>query len=113
MATHYTELMAGTEALVTTLGIFSANKGVIPAFTPLMQEDATGALVVWDGSSVGKAVYVSAVQIDTAKKTQAQIYKTGVLNVDALNWPESVKELSAKVAAFVGSGISVQPLARV
>ena len=106
MATHYTELMAGTEALVTTLGIFSANKGVIPAFTPLMQEDATGALVVWDGSSVGKAVYVSAVQIDTAKKT-------GVLNVDALNWPESVKELSAKVAAFVGSGISVQPLARV
>lgn len=41
MATHYTELMAGTEALVTTLGIFSANKGVIPAFTPLMQEDAT------------------------------------------------------------------------
>ena len=56
MATHYTELMAGTEALVTTLGIFSANKGVIPAFTPLMQEDATGALVVWDGSSVGKAV---------------------------------------------------------
>lgn len=113
MATHYTELMAGTEALVTTLGIFSANKGVIPAFTPLMQEDATGALVVWDGSSVGKAVYVSAVQIDTAKKTQAQVYKTGVLNVDALNWPESVKELSVKIAAFVGSGISVQPLARV
>ena len=63
MATHYTELMSGTEALVTTLGIFSANKGVIPAFTPLM--------------------------------------------------PESVRELSAKVAAFVGSGISVQPLARV
>ena len=30
-----------------------------------------------------------------------------------LNWPESVKELSVKVAAFVGSGISVQPLARV
>lgn len=51
--------------------------------------------------------------IDTAKKTQAQVYKTGVLNVDALNWPESVRELSAKVAAFVGSGISVQPLARV
>ncbi|HCO6771976.1 TPA: head decoration protein, partial [Escherichia coli] len=50
MATHYTELMSGTEALVTTLGIFSANKGVIPAFTPLMQEDATGALVVWDGT---------------------------------------------------------------
>lgn len=113
MATHYTELMAGTEALVTTLGIFSANKGVIPAFTPLMQEDATGALVVWDGTSAGKAVYVSAVQIDTATKTQAQVYKTGVLNVDALNWPESVTQLSAKVAAFVGSGISVQPLARV
>lgn len=49
----------------------------------------------------------------TPRKTQAQVYKTGVLNVDALNWPESVKELSVKIAAFVGSGISVQPLARV
>ena len=111
MATHYTELMSGTEALVTTLGIFSANKGVIPAFTPLMQEDATGALVVWDGTSAGKAVYVSAVQIDTAKKTQAQVYKTGVLNVDALNWPESVRELSANKSftplqkAFIALGL--------
>ncbi|STJ80585.1 putative head decoration protein from prophage [Escherichia coli] len=68
MATHYTELMAGTEALVTTLGIFSANKGVIPAFTPLMQEDATGALVVWDGSSVGKAVYVPLYKSTPRKK---------------------------------------------
>jgi hypothetical protein len=51
--------------------------------------------------------------VDTASQTQAQVYKAGVLNVDALNWPDAVTTLSAKVAAFVGSGISVQPLARV
>lgn len=49
----------------------------------------------------------------TLTGAQAQVYKTGVLNVDALNWPEEVTTLSAKIAAFVGSGISVQPLAYV
>lgn len=113
MSTQYTELVAGTEPLVTTLGIFAGGKGVIPALTPLMQDATSGALVVWNGEQAGKAVYVSAFQLDTAGQTQAQVYKAGVLNVDALNWPESVTTLSAKVAAFVGSGISVQPLALV
>lgn len=113
MTTHYTELVAGTEALVSTLGIFVGGKGVIPALTPLMQDNATGALVVWDGVNAGRAVYVSCFAVDTASQTQAQVYKTGVMNVDALNWPEAVTTLSAKVAAFVGSGLSVQPLALV
>lgn len=113
MTTHYTELVAGTEALVSTLGIFVAGKGVIPALTPLMQDNTTGALVVWDGVNAGKAVYVACFAVDTASQTQAQVYKAGVMNVDALNWPEAVTTLSAKVAAFVGSGISVQPLALV
>lgn len=110
MTTHYTELAAGTEALVTTLGIFAGAKGVIPALTPLMQDATNGALVVWDGAHAGQAVYVA---VDTASQTHAQVYKAGVLNVDALNWPDDVTTLSAKVAAFVGSGISVQPLALV
>lgn len=113
MTTHYIELIAGTGELTTTLGIFASGKGEIPALTPLMLEDESGKLVAWDGKSAGKAVYVSTTKVDTASKTQAQVYKTGILNVDALNWPESVTELSEKVAAFVGSGISVQPLARV
>lgn len=113
MTTHYTELAAGTEALVTTLGIFAGAKGVIPALTPLMQDATNGALVVWDGAHVGQAVYVSCFAVDTASQTHAQVYKAGVLNVDALNWPDDVTTLSAKVAAFVGSGISVQPLALV
>ncbi len=49
MTTNYTELVAGTEALVSTLGIFAGGKGVIPALTPLMQDATNGALVVWDG----------------------------------------------------------------
>lgn len=113
MTTHYTELVAGTEALVTTLGIFAGGKGVISALTPLMQDEASGELVAWDGKLTSRAVYASAIQIDTDRQTKAQVYKTGVLNVDALNWPESVETLSEKVAAFVGSGISVQPLANV
>lgn len=112
MSTHYTELVAGTEALVTTLGIFAGGQGVIPALTPVMPDATSGALVVWDGAA-GKAAYVTTIQIDTAAQTQAQVYKTGVLNVDALSWPEAVTTLAAKVAAFVGSGISVQPLAMV
>ena len=113
MSAHYVELMAGTEALVSTLGIFSAGNGVIPALTPLMLDATTGALVVWDGAHAGQAGYVSAFEVDTARQTQAQVYKAGVLNVDALQWPESVTTLPAKVAAFIGSGISVQPLALV
>ncbi|MCL9671403.1 head decoration protein [Citrobacter sp. MNAZ 1397] len=111
MSAHYTELVAGTEALVSTLGIFVSGKGIIPELTPLMQDATSGALVVWDGAHSGQAVYVSAITVNTASQTQAQVYKAGVLNVDALNWPEDVTTLSAKVAAFVGSGISVQPLA--
>lgn len=113
MTTHHTELVAGTEALVTTLGIFAGGKGVIPALTPLMQDATSSALVVWDGTSAGQAVYVSCFSVDTDSQTQAQVYKTGVLNIDALNWPDSVSTLAGKVAAFVGSGISVQPLAMV
>ncbi len=113
MTANYIELVAGTEALVSTLGVFAGGKGVIPGLTPLMQDATTGALVAWDGAKAGQAVYVSCFSVDTASQTQAQVYKTGVLNVDALNWPEEVTTLSAKIAAFVGSGISVQPLAHV
>lgn len=111
MSAHYTELVAGTEALVSTLGIFAGGQGVIPELTPLMLDATSGALVVWDGAHPGQAVYVSAITVNTASQAQAQVYKAGVLNVDALNWPENITTLSAKVAAFVGSGISVQPLA--
>ncbi|MFB5745061.1 head decoration protein [Cedecea sp. S5-13] len=113
MSVHHVELVAGTEMLVTTLGIYSAGQGVIPALTPLMLDATTGGLVPWDGAHPGQAVYVSAMEVDTAARTQCQVYKTGVLNVEALNWPETVTTLPTKVSAFVGSGISVQSLSRV
>ncbi|WMY72732.1 head decoration protein [Buttiauxella selenatireducens] len=113
MSFQGTELVAGTEALVTTLGIFSPGNGVIPALSPLMLDEESGALVVYDGAKVGKAIYVSTFSVDTDSKSQAQVYKCGVLNVDALNWPETVSTLSQRVAAFAGSGISVQPLSAV
>lgn len=110
MSAPYKEIVAGGEPPVTTLGILAGGQGVIPALTPLVQDATNGALVVWDGTNAGQAVYVTAFSIDATSQTQAQVYKSGVLNVDALNWPKSVTTLSARVAAFVGSPISVQPL---
>ncbi|MCS2168037.1 head decoration protein [Scandinavium manionii] len=113
MSFQGTELIAGTETLVTTLGIFSQGRGVIPALSPLMLDEESGALVIYDGATLGKAIYVSAISVDTDTRSQAQVYKCGVLNVDALNWPESVNTLNQRVTAFAGSGISVQPLSAV
>lgn len=110
MGANYVELLAGSEALTTTLGLFVSSGDVIPALTPLMLSAQSNALVAWDGEASGQAIYVSAFQVDTASQTSAQVYKTGTLNVDALNWPENVTTLAAKMAAFAGSGVSVQPL---
>lgn len=110
MSAPYLELIAGTEQLVTTRGHFTASGDVIPALTPLMLDD-NGTLVPWDGESTTHAVYVSAVEVDTSRRTVAQVYKTGVLNIAVINWPEYVTAEEAKAAAFAGSGISVQPLA--
>ncbi|AGP47396.1 Bacteriophage lambda head decoration protein D [Serratia plymuthica] len=110
MSAPYVEMIAGTEQLVSTMGIYVSGKGVVEPLTPLMQDATTGALLLWDGEKPGQAVYLSALTVDTALRTVAQVYKCGVFNIDAVKWPESVTTQVAKIGAFVGSGISVQPL---
>jgi hypothetical protein len=68
MTTNYTELVAGTEALVSTLGIFAGGKGVIPALTPLMQDATNGALVVWDGEHAGQSMCRASWLIQQARR---------------------------------------------
>ncbi|TQN82552.1 UNVERIFIED_ORG: bacteriophage lambda head decoration protein D [Citrobacter freundii] len=111
MGVPYVELFSGTQQVSTTLVHFAADAGVIPEFTPLMMTE-NGEFKAWDGQESGKAIYLTSYPLDTAKQKFAQCYKTGVFNIAAVNWPESVTTYVKKCAAFAGSGISVQPLAR-
>ncbi|WP_447216436.1 AAA family ATPase [Escherichia coli] len=111
MDTPYIELFAGSQQVATTLVHFAADAGVIQEFTPLMLAD-NGEFKPWDGQESGKAVYLTSYPVDTSKQKSAQCYKTGIFNIAAVNWPESVDTDAKKCAAFAGSGVSVQPLAR-
>ncbi|HAJ7148932.1 TPA: head decoration protein [Escherichia coli] len=111
MNTPYIELFAGSQQVSTTLVHFAADAGVIQEFTPLMLAD-NGELKPWDGQESGKAVYLTSYPVDTSTQKSAQCYKTGIFNIAAVNWPESVDTDAKKCAAFAGSGVSVQPLAR-
>lgn len=108
MAAPYLQIISGTQELVSTLAHF-ADSGEIPAFTPLMMTDA-GLMVPWDGEESGKAVYLTPHIIDTSLQSTAKVYKAGIFNTEIINWPESVTPEHKRAAAFVGSGISVQPL---
>ncbi|TJA38617.1 head decoration protein, partial [Escherichia coli] len=56
--------------------------------------------------------YLTSYPVDTSTQKSAQCYKTGIFNIAAVNWPESADTDAKKCAAFAGSGVSVQPLAR-
>ncbi|MDX6845484.1 MULTISPECIES: head decoration protein [Hafnia] len=76
-----------------------------PAFTPLMLDATSNALVVWDGTHAGQAVGVLA--LDTAAGTSMlTYYKSGTLRIDVVKWPEGVSD-TLKYNAFVGSALSV------
>lgn len=108
MPTPYPQIFAGTQEVTTTLAYLS-HTAIIPAFTPLM-ENAQGELTPWDGLATTKAVYLNPHTVDTSVQPRAMVYKTGIFNIELINWPELVTTEKARIAAFYGSGISVQPL---
>lgn len=108
MPAPYIQFIAGTQEVSSTL-VHLADSGDIPAFTPLMM-NAGGLMVPWDGASAGKAVFLTPHLINSGTQKTAQVYKTGTFNIDAVNWPENVTDEAARMAAFIGSGVSVQPL---
>ena len=108
MATPFLQIISDTQELVSTLAHF-ADSGEVPAFTPLMMND-DGLMVPWDGVGAGKAVYLTPHIIDTALQRTAKVYKAGIFNTSIVNWPEGIETEQQRAAAFVGSGVSVQPL---
>ncbi|EAW1629563.1 head decoration protein [Salmonella enterica subsp. enterica serovar Herston] len=110
MSTPYTELLAGTQEVCTTL-VPMAPQGTVAALTPLMFVAGTNLYKVWDNSA-GTAIYLTTrtVETGTAGNVLAQVYKTGIFNIDAVNWPDSGRTNIEKLTAFSGVGVSVQPL---
>ncbi|EGI13134.1 bacteriophage lambda head decoration protein D [Escherichia coli M605] len=96
-------IFAGNDPAHTATGS-SGISSPTPALTPLMLDEATGKLVVWDGQKAGTAVGVLALEL-TGAEPGLTYYKTGTFATEALKWPASVDEVK-KANAFAGSAIS-------
>ncbi|HFV5013771.1 TPA: head decoration protein [Escherichia coli] len=75
-----------------------------PALTPLMLDEATGKLVVWDGQKAGSAVGILVLPLE-GTETVLTYYKSGTFATEAIRWPDSVDE-HKKANAFAGSALS-------
>lgn len=75
-----------------------------PALTPLMLDETSGKLVVWDGQKAGTAVGVLVLPLTGAEQVLTY-YKTGTFATESLHWPESVDAVK-KANAFAGSALS-------
>ncbi|MNC14846.1 Bacteriophage lambda head decoration protein D [compost metagenome] len=110
MSTPYIELLSGTQEVCTTL-VPIASQGTIAALTPLMFVADINAYKVWDNSA-GTAVYLTTRTVETGSSGNvvAQVYKSGIFNINAISWPDAGRTQIEKLTAFSGVGISVQPL---
>lgn len=103
--------VTGSAPYHTTLGTVASGQN-FPARTPLGQIAATGLLVKWapaatDGSQ--KAVYISAYAVNAAGgNKKAQVISGGNFNPELVVWPDGTTE-AQKLAAFIGTPISLQP----
>ncbi|EKO4417698.1 head decoration protein [Escherichia coli] len=96
-------IFAGNDPVHTAVGK-SGITSATPALTPLMLDDATGKLVVWDGQKAGTAVGVLALAL-AGTEPVLTYYKSGTFATESLLWPDSVDAVK-QANAFVGSAIS-------
>ena len=96
-------IFAGNDPAHTATGS-SGISSATPALTPLMLDEATGKLVVWDGQKAGTAVGVLALAL-AGTEAVLTYYKSGTFATESLLWPDSVDAVK-KANAFVGSAIS-------
>ncbi len=96
-------IFAGSDPAYTATAV-SGITAATSALTPLMLDDATGKLVVWDGQKAGTAVGVLALALAGTEPTLTY-YKSGTFATESLVWPDSVDAVK-KANAFVGSAIS-------
>ncbi|HCM1954439.1 TPA: head decoration protein [Salmonella enterica subsp. salamae serovar 9,46:z4,z24:z39:z42] len=96
-------IFAGNDPAYTTTGM-SGITAVTPELTPLMLDETSGKLIVWDGQKAGTAVGVLTLPL-TGTETLLTCWKSGTFATEALRWPESVDAVK-KANAFAGSAIS-------
>ncbi|PHH47937.1 head decoration protein [Pluralibacter gergoviae] len=96
-------VFAGSDPVHTATGANGITTDT-PALTPLMLDDATGKLVVWDGTKSGAAVGVLALEL-SGTETHLTYWKSGTFATESLNWPAGVDDVK-KENAFAGSAIS-------
>ena len=107
------ELIAGdTPPIVTDYGILGAtlNGTGIAAWTPVYVEYATEgsgfraiSLDVAGGGQAPNAIVANAVPAGAGATATVQVYRAGMFNVNAINWPASYDTLTKKLAAFNNS----------
>lgn len=96
-------IFAGNDPAHTATGSCGISSAT-PALTPLMLDEATGKLVVWDGQKAGSAVGILVLPLE-GTETALTYYKSGTFATEAIRWPESVDE-HKKANAFAGSALS-------
>ncbi len=70
-------IFAGNDPAHTATGS-SGISSPTPALTPLMLDEATGKLVVWDGQKAGSAVGILVLPLE-GTETALMYYKSGIL----------------------------------
>lgn len=102
------ELLAGdTPPVVTDYAIPGSTLATsgLAAWTPVYVDPATRAVTVAvHGTTAPNAITVFSVEAGSASTTTVGVYKAGMFNIDALNWPASYDTDAKKFAAFVTGG---------
>ena len=104
------ELLAGdTPAVVTDYGIIGGtlNAAGIEAWTPVYVDpsDRSITLASYDSGTPANSVYPNAITTTTieagaAATSSVPVYKAGMFNIAALNWPASFNTDALKFSAF-------------
>lgn len=96
-------IFAGNDTAYTVTGS-SGITTATPALTPLMLDEATGKLVIWDGQKAGTAVGVLVLPL-AGSEDQLTYWKSGTFATESLLWPDNVDAVK-KANAFAGSAVS-------
>lgn len=107
------ELFAGdTPAVVTDFGIVASALATagIPAWTPIYVDPVTRAVSlavidadVPENSVAPNAISVVTIQPGSPADTNLPIYKAGMFNIRALNWPATFDTDAKKFSAFAAA----------
>ncbi|HFZ9214456.1 TPA: head decoration protein [Salmonella enterica subsp. diarizonae serovar 61:r:-] len=96
-------IFAGNDTAYTTTGV-SGITTATPALTPLMLDEASGKLIIWDGKKAGSAVGVLTLPLE-GTETRLTYWKSGTFATEAIAWPNDT-DATMKANAFVGSAVS-------